>query len=46
MTRLALDKFPTERVIDWDDQTQILDIPDPYFLFYLRWSGRLREALR
>jgi len=44
MARLAEDKFPNERVIDWDDQTQILDIPDPYFLFYLRWSGRLKEA--
>ena len=43
MARLAEDKFPTERVIDWDEQTQILDIPDPYLLFYLRWSGRLKE---
>jgi hypothetical protein len=44
MSRLALDKFPHERAIDWDDQKQILDIPDPYLLFYLRWSGRLSEA--
>ena len=44
MSRLALDKFPDERAIDWDEQKQILDIPDPYLLFYLRWSGRLREA--
>lgn len=42
--RLATDKFPHERVIDWDDQKQILDIPDPYLLFYLRWSGRLKES--
>ncbi len=44
MTKLALEKFPNERVIDWDEQKQILDIPDPYLLFYLRWSGRLMES--
>jgi len=44
ISRLALDKFPSERAIDWDEQKQILDIPDPYLLFYLRWSGRLSEA--
>jgi hypothetical protein len=44
MSRLALDKFPRERAIDWDEQKQILDIPDPYLLFYLRWSGRLAEG--
>lgn len=43
MSKLATEKFPSERVIDWDEQKQVLDIPDPYFLFYLRWSGRLRE---
>lgn len=42
--RLAIEKFPNERAIDWDEQKQILDIPDPYLLFYLRWSGRLTEA--
>lgn len=44
LMRLALDKFPNERAIDWDEQKQILDIPDPYLLFYLRWSGRLTES--
>lgn len=44
MGRLALERFPNERAIDWDDQKQILDVPDPYLLFYLRWSGRLSEA--
>jgi hypothetical protein len=43
MTRLAIEKFPAERVIDWDEQKQVLDIPDPNLLFYLRWSGRLLE---
>ena len=44
MSRLAIEKFPNERAIDWDDQKLILDIPDPYLLFYLRWSGRLSEV--
>jgi hypothetical protein len=43
LSKLAQDKFPNERAIDWDEQKQVLDIPDPYLLFYLRWSGRLRE---
>ncbi len=44
ISRLALERFPSERAIDWDEQKQILDIPDPYLLFYLRWSGRLMET--
>jgi hypothetical protein len=43
MSKLAIEKFPNERAIDWDDSKPILDIPDPYLLFYLRWSGRLIE---
>ena len=43
MSKLALEKFPKERVIDWDEQKQVFDVPDPYLLFYLRWSGRLME---
>jgi hypothetical protein len=43
ISKLAHEKFPSERAIDWDEQKQILDIPDPYLLFYLRWSGRLIE---
>lgn len=43
MSKLALEKFPNERAVDWDEQKQVFDIPDPYLLFYLRWSGRLRE---
>ncbi len=43
MSKLALEKFPNERAIDWDEQKQVFDVPDPYLLFYLRWSGRLGE---
>lgn len=44
MSKLAEDRFPNERVIDWDEQKQVLDIPNPYFLFYLRWSDRLQQS--
>lgn len=43
MAKLALEKFPNDRAVDWDEQKQVFDVPDPYLLFYLRWSGRLRE---
>ena len=43
MTKLAQEKFPDERAVDWDEQKQVFDIPDPYLLFYLRWSGRLHN---
>ena len=43
MHELALKRFPGDRVIDWDEQKQILSIVEPYFLFYLRWSGKLEE---
>jgi hypothetical protein len=46
MSKLALDKFPKERVIDWDESKHFFDIPDPYLLFYLRWSGHLQEEER
>jgi hypothetical protein len=44
MSKLAQEKFPTERAIDWDEQKQVFDVPDPHLLFYLRWSGRLFEV--
>jgi hypothetical protein len=44
MEKLAADQLPTQRVLEWDEGKQVLDIPDAYFLFYLRWSDRLRVA--
>lgn len=44
MARLAEEQMPTARVLTWDERDQILEIPDPYLSFYLRWSDRLREA--
>jgi hypothetical protein len=41
MDELIKDSFPNERALDWDEAKQHVYIPDPYLLFYLRWSGRL-----
>jgi hypothetical protein len=41
MAKIAQEKFPKERTIDWDESKSVLDLPDPYLMFYLRWSGRL-----
>lgn len=46
MDKIAREKFPNERVIDWDDSKSILDISDPYFIFYLRWSNYLQKPAR
>jgi hypothetical protein len=42
---MALNMFPDQRVLEWDNDNQLLDIVDPYFLFYLRWSDKM-ESLR
>jgi hypothetical protein len=39
MVKIA-DQLPLERAIDWDEEREVLDIVDPYFLFYLRWSDK------
>jgi hypothetical protein len=44
MSKLARTSFESERVIEWDDKKSVLDLTDPYLLFYLRWSGRLDES--
>lgn len=43
MSKLAEEKFPKERAIDWDESKLVFDLPDPYLMFYLRWSGRLQK---
>ncbi|MFZ6873912.1 hypothetical protein ACO0LF_17790 [Undibacterium sp. Di27W] len=44
MVSLAETKFAGDKVIDWNEEKDLLDIPEPYLMFYLRWSGRLEEA--
>lgn len=43
MVSLADAKFAGEKAIDWNEEKELLDIPDPYLLFYLRWSDRLEQ---
>ena len=45
MAKMALAMYPDQRVLEWGD-SDILDIVDPYFLFYLRWSGKLETLGR
>ncbi len=35
---------PTGPSLEWDERDQVLVVPDPYLLFYLRWSGTLERA--
>lgn len=43
IARMAEERSPSERIIEWDEEASLMDIVDPYFLFYLRWSNRLRR---
>jgi hypothetical protein len=28
----------SDRIVEWDGESDVFDIRDPYFLFFLRWS--------
>lgn len=44
IAKKAKEHYPNQRVIDWEgDPTSLLSIEDPYFLFYLRWSDKLKS---
>jgi len=43
ISRMAEDRSPSERILEWDEDSAILDIVDPYFLFFLRWSEKLKS---
>ncbi|PIF38027.1 hypothetical protein CLV01_3188 [Delftia sp. 60] len=44
ISKMAKDLFPEQRIIDWEGEpTSILSIEDPYYLFYLRWSEKLKD---
>lgn len=44
MPRLAEDLEPQTRIIEWSDD--VFDIVDPYFLYFLRCSSKLRSLAR
>ena len=43
MNKIARDQRPEERILEWTREGGggRLDIVDPYFLFYLRWSNQM-----
>ena len=38
MTEIAKDKIVGEPVLEWDEETKILHIIDPFFAYFLRWG--------
>jgi len=38
MHKSVVDKLGEDRVLEWDEEKETLNIPDPYFLYYLRWA--------
>jgi hypothetical protein len=44
MPEIALDLEPSAQIIEWSDD--VLDIVDPYFLYYLRCSPRIASLAK
>jgi hypothetical protein len=38
MSKLVTEKLGEDRILEYDDETEMLNILDPYFLYYLRWG--------
>jgi hypothetical protein len=38
MHKSVVEKLGEDRVLEWDEEKQALNLPDPYFLYYLRWK--------
>lgn len=38
MDKAVVEKLGEDRVLEWDEDKEFLNVPDPYFLYYLRWS--------
>lgn len=38
MGKAVVEKLGEDRVLEWDEDKEFLNVPDPYFLYYLRWS--------
>ncbi len=38
MHRRVVERLGEDRVLEWDEEKETLSIPDPYFLYYLRWA--------
>ena len=38
MDKAVVERLGEDRVLEWDEDKEFLNVPDPYFLYYLRWS--------
>jgi len=38
MGKAVEEKLGEDRVLEWDDEKEFLNVPDPYFIYYLRWA--------
>ena len=38
MDKLVKKRIPGDRVFEWDPEREVIDMPDPYFVFFLRWG--------
>lgn len=38
MGKAVVERLGEDRVLEWDEDKEFLNVPDPYFLYYLRWS--------
>lgn len=41
MDERTTDNFPKQILLEWDDDTNVIEVPDPNLIFYLRWSDAL-----
>jgi hypothetical protein len=38
MDKAVVERLGEDRVLEWDEEKEFLNVPDPYFLYYLRWA--------
>jgi len=38
MHKRVIERLGEDRVLEWDEEKEAVNIPDPYFLYYLRWA--------
>jgi hypothetical protein len=43
LAKIAIEMYPQQRIVEWDEEADNLTIVDPYFLFYTRSSPKLRQ---
>ena len=46
ISAMAAEMYPDERVIEWEDEENLLELIDPYLRFYLRWAPQLVQLGR